>query len=194
MKEIHVQIDGQELQVLEGETILEAARNAGIHIPTLCHHEKLKPYGACRLCIVEVNNGSWKRLFVSCVTQPEDGWVVKTRTTKIDRFRKTLLELLLARAPNSPVLQEMAKEYGADPNRLEKDASFCVHCGLCVRYCEEVKGKNAVGFVGRGTRKEIAFLPEIAAKECDACKECFPLCPTSYLQAMFVLTRSLMFP
>jgi bidirectional [NiFe] hydrogenase diaphorase subunit len=117
--------------------------------------------------------------------------IVRTRTEKIDRIRKTLLELLLAHAPDSPPLQEMAAEYGADRGRFEKEASFCIHCGLCVRYCAEVKKKHAVGFIDRGIRKEISFLPEIAAKECHRCMECFPLCPTSYLQAAFVLVEAL---
>ena len=104
---------------------------------------------------------------------------------------KTLLELMLAHAPDSPQLQDLAGEYGADRDRFEKEASFCIHCGLCVRYCAEVKKKNAVGFVDRGIRKEISFIPEIALVECNDCKECFPLCPTSYLQAAFVLTESL---
>jgi predicted molibdopterin-dependent oxidoreductase YjgC len=91
-------------------------------------------------------------------------------------------------------LQTLAQEYGADKDRFEKEASFCIHCGLCVRYCAEVAKKNAIGFVGRGINKEISFIPEIAAKECDDCKECFPLCPTSYLQAAFVLTKALFSP
>ena len=104
-----------------------------------------------------------------------------------------ILELLLAHAPDSPELKELAQVYGADKDRFEKVASFCIHCGLCVRYCDEVKKKNAVGFIDRGMRKEISFIPEIAAKDCSDCKECFALCPTSYLQAAFVLTESLAF-
>ena len=102
-----------------------------------------------------------------------------------------ILELLLAHAPDAFDLQDLAQEYGADKDRFEKEASFCVHCGLCVRYCAEVKKKNAVGFVDRGIRKEISFIPEIASKECWNCKECFPLCPTEALQAAFVLTKAL---
>ena len=109
----------------------------------------------------------------------------------MDRIRKMILELLLAHAPEPSILQDLAKEYGADKDRFEKEASFCIHCGLCVRYCTEVKKKNAVGFVDRGTRREISFIPEIAAKECWKCKECFPLCPTEALQAAFVLTEAL---
>jgi len=103
-----------------------------------------------------------------------------------------ILELMLTHAPDSPILQELAQEYGADRNRFEKQPSFCILCGLCVRYCAEVKGKNAIGFINRGPKREINFVPEIAAKECWNCKECFPLCPTSYLQAAYVLVEGLM--
>jgi len=194
MSEIRMQIDGKAVGAAEGTTILEAARGAGISIPTLCHHEKLQPFGGCRLCIVEAEAQGKTNIVASCVSQAEDKLIVRTRSEKIDRIRKTLLELLLAHAPDSPQLQEMAAEYGADRDRFEQEASFCIHCGLCVRYCAEVKQKNAVGFVDRGIRKEIAFLPEIAARECHSCQECFPLCPTSYLQAAFVLVESLAFP
>jgi NADH dehydrogenase/NADH:ubiquinone oxidoreductase subunit G len=194
MSEFHLQIDGNEVGATEGMTVLAAAQQAGITIPTLCHHEKLEPFGGCRLCIVEVESRGRTKLVVSCVYPVEAGLVVRTRSEKIDRIRKTILELLMAHAPDSPQLVDLAKEYGANRDQFEKEASFCIHCGLCVRYCAEVKKKNAVGFVDRGVRKEISFVPEIAAKECNDCKECFPLCPTSYLQAAFVLTESLAFP
>ena len=194
MSKIHMQIDGRRVETEEGMTILEAARRAEISIPTLCHHEALEPFGGCRLCMVEVEQRGWTRPVVSCVYLAEDGLVVHTRSPKIDKIRKMILELLLAHAPDSPDLKELAGEYGADRDRFEKESSFCIHCGLCVRYCAEVAKKDAVGFVDRGTKKEICFIPEIAARECNACKECFPLCPTSYLQAVFVLTESLAFP
>lgn len=194
MSEIHLQIDGKEVTATEGMTLLEAAHEAGISIPTLCLHEALEPFGGCRLCIVEVEVGGWTRLVVSCVYTVAPDLIVRTRSDKIDRIRKTLLELLLAHAPDSPALQEMAAEYGAVAARFEKETSFCIHCGLCVRYCAEVKKLNAVGFIDRGIRKEISFIPEIAAKECKSCMECFPLCPTSYLQAAFVLVEALTSP
>ncbi|ABC78729.1 2Fe-2S iron-sulfur cluster-binding protein [Syntrophus aciditrophicus] len=194
MSEILLQIDGKEVRAREGMTILEAARSAGIHIPTLCHHEKLEPFGGCRLCIVELESRGSTRLVVSCVYLVEKNLVVRTRSEKIDRIRKMILELLLAHAPDSFVLEELAREYGADRNRFEKEASFCIHCGLCVRYCAEVKKKNAIGFVDRGIHKEISFIPEIAARECMKCRECFPLCPTEALQAAFVLTMGLTAP
>ena len=170
MTEIILQIDGKEVKAREGMTLLTAARSAGIFIPTLCHHEKLEPYGGCRLCIVEAAVGGRTRLVVSCIYPVAENLVVKTRSEEIDKIRKMILELLLAHAPDSPELLEIAKEYGADKDRFEKEASFCIHCGLCVRYCAEIKQKNAVGFVDRGIRKEISFIPEIAAKECWDCK------------------------
>ena len=194
MSEILFHIDGKEVKAAQGMTVLEAARSAGISIPTLCFHEKLEPFGACRLCIVEVESRGSARLVVSCVYPAEKNIIVKTRSEKIDRIRKMILELLMAHAPDAFVLQDLAKEYGADRDRFEKEPSFCIHCGLCVRYCNEIKKKNAVGFVDRGIRKEISFVPEIAAKECWSCKECFPLCPTEALQAAYVLARALAFP
>jgi NADH dehydrogenase/NADH:ubiquinone oxidoreductase subunit G len=194
MKEIALQIDGKEVRVSPGTTLLQACQQAGIPVPTFCHHEKLIPYGGCRLCIVEAEINGKTQLACSCVFPAEQGLVVRTRTEKIDRIRRTLLELLLAHAPDSPQLKELATEYGADANRFEKESSFCVHCGLCVRYCREVKKAHALGFIERGPRKEISFIPQIAARECPDCKECFPLCPTSYLQAAYVLTQSLTAP
>ena len=194
MSQVSLKIDDQQVEVAEGATVLDAARAAGVDIPTLCHHEKLQAYGGCRLCVVELTANGQTRLVAACVHPAEDGVTVRTRSEKVDRIRKTLLELFLAHAPDSEALTGLAAEYGADRDRFDKQASFCIHCGLCVRYCAEVVGKNAVGFIDRGTRKEIAFLPQIAAKECKACKACFPLCPTSYLQAAFVLVESLAFP
>ena len=166
MSEITLQIDGREVKAREGMTILEVAQSVGISIPTLCHHEKLEPYGACRICTVEIETRGRTNLVAACLYPVEQNLVVRTRSEKVDKIRKTLLELMLAHAPDAPALQDLAQEYGADKDRFEKEASFCIHCGLCVRYCAEVKKKNAVGFVGRGTRREISFIPEIASKEC----------------------------
>ncbi|MCR4420201.1 MAG: 2Fe-2S iron-sulfur cluster-binding protein [Clostridia bacterium] len=191
MSEVTLQIDGIQVRATEDMTVLEAAKNAGISIPTLCYHEKLEPYGACRLCMVEVESGGRTRLVVSCVYPVEDGLIVRTKSERLSKIRKTIIELLMAHAPDSPVLQELAAEYGAERDRFAKQSSFCLLCGLCVRYCAEVKKKYAIGFVDRGIRREISFVPEVAARECWNCKECFSLCPTSYLQAVYVLTEAL---
>ena len=194
MSEILLQIDGKEVKASEGMTIYEAAKNAGIPIPTLCHHEKLAPYGACRICTVEVEAAGRTRLVAACVYPVEQNMVVLSRSLKVDKTRKVILEELLAHAPDSEELKRLAQEYGADRDCFEKEPVFCILCGLCVRYCAEIKKKNAVGFNDRGPRREICFIPEVASKECWNCKECFPLCPTSYAQAAYVLTEALAFP
>ena len=192
MSEILLQIDGREVKAKEGMTILEAARTVGINIPTLCYHEKLEPYGACRICTVEIETRGRTRLVAACLYPVEENLVVRTRSEKVIKIRKMLLELMLAHAPEAGALQDLAQEYGVREVRFEKEPSFCILCGLCVRYCAEVKKKNAIGFVDRGVRREVIFIPEIASKECWNCKECFSLCPTEALQATFLLTEALM--
>lgn len=191
MSKISLRIDGKDVAASEDMTVLDAARSAGIFIPTVCHHEKLEPFGGCRLCLVEVEAGGRMNLVAACTYPVQKDLAVKTRSAQIDKIRKVLTEQLLAYAPESEVLQNLAREYRADKNRFAKEPSFCILCGLCVRYCAEIKQKNALGFVDRGPNREISFVPEVAAKECWDCKECFPLCPTSALQAAFVLMRAL---
>jgi bidirectional [NiFe] hydrogenase diaphorase subunit len=194
MSEIVLQIDGKEVKAQEGMTILEAAKTIGVNIPTLCAHEKLAPYGACRICTVEIESNGRNMIVAACTHPAEPGVVVTTRNDKIDKIRKVLLEQMLSHAPDSEILNEYAKIYGADRDRFEKESSFCILCGLCVRYCAEVTKKNAIGYMDRGPRREISFVPDVAAKECWDCKECFPLCPTSALQATYVLTSGLATP
>ena len=194
MSEMVLQIDGQEVKATAGMTVLQAAEAAGIDIPTLCNHEKLEPYGGCRVCMVEVESRGKKNHVVACLYPVEKDLVVRTRTEKVDKIRRIIVEELMAHAPDAPELVRLAQIYGADRNRFEKEASFCVMCGLCVRYCNEVKRKNAVGFIENGPVREISFIPEIAAKECWDCQECFTLCPTSYAQAAYMLTEALAFP
>jgi NADH dehydrogenase/NADH:ubiquinone oxidoreductase subunit G len=134
------------LSTTEWMTILEAAQGADIFIPTLCHHEKLEPYGACRICTVEVEVRGWTRLVAACLYLGEQDLVVRTRSEKVDKIRKMILELLLAHAPYSPQLQDLAQEYGADKDCFEKESSFCILCGLCVRYCAEVKKEISIFF------------------------------------------------
>lgn len=194
MTEIVLQIDGKAVKAAEEMSVLQAARSAGISIPTLCHHEKLEPYGVCRMCMVEVEVRGKKSYVVSCLYPVAPDLVVRTRSEGVDKIRRVILEEVLAHAPNSPEIAQLAKEYGADRDRFEMESSFCILCGLCVRYCAEIKQKNAVGFIDRGPRREIRFIPEIASKECWDCQECFALCPTSAAQAAYFLTEALAFP
>lgn len=194
MSELVLQIDGRAVKASEGMSVLQAAQSAGISIPTLCDHEKLEPYGGCRMCMVEVEVRGRTNYVVSCLYPVAKDLVVRTRSEKVDKIRRVLLEEVLAHAPDSPELNRLAQEYGANRDRFEKDPSFCILCGLCVRYCAEVKQKNAVGFIESGTRRKIRFIPEIASKECWDCQECFAICPTSAAQAAYFLTEALAFP
>ncbi len=194
MSEIILQIDGKQVTATAGTTILAAARSLGIVIPSVCDHAQLSPYGACRICTVEIDANGRTTLVAACQYPVEKGLVVRTNTAQVDKIRKLLLEQMLSHAPDAEPLVALAKLYGAERNRFEKESSFCILCGLCVRYCAEIKQKNALSFFDRGAKREIAFLPEIAMQQCWDCKECFPLCPTSALQAAYVLTEALMSP
>ena len=169
-------IDGKEVEAEEGRTILEAARSAGIHIPTFCYHEKLTPFGACRFCTVEISKKGKSRLVTSCVYNVEDGLVVQTNSPKVIKIRKMLLEFMLASAP---VLAEVAKQYGVEKSRFKSEVTQCILCGLCARYCAEVKGANAITFVGRGVNRRVAFVDEVVSSGvCMDCRQCFGVCPT----------------
>ena len=176
MNTVKLNIDGKEVEAEEGKTILEAARAAGINIPTLCYNEKLAPYGACRFCTVEISKNGRSKLVVSCVYQVEDELLVKTSTPKVIKTRKMLLELMLGSAP---ALKELAKEYGVEKPRFKSEVTQCILCGQCVRYCAEVKGANALTFVGRGVNRRVAFVDEVVGKGvCMDCRQCYGVCPT----------------
>jgi len=194
MDAVTLTIDDKEVQAQEGMTALDAARSAGITIPSLCHHDRLKPYTVCRICTVEIEKHGRSSLDTACSRPVEDNLVVRTKSPELNAIRRTLLELMLSHAPDAEALQGLADEYGADRNRFAKESSFCLLCGLCVRYCHEIKKKDAVVFNDRGTAREIIFIPETASRECLNCKECFSLCPTGALQSAFVLAQTFAFP
>ena len=152
MSEVSLQIDGKEVAATDDMSVLDAAKSAGIPIPTVCHHEKLKPFGGCRLCTVERRPAAGRPV-AACVYPVQPGLVVKTRSPQIDKIA-VLTEQLLAYAPESEVLQTLAKEYHADKDRFAKEASFCILCGLCVR-CR-IK-RNMPSAVDRGPRA-ISFI------------------------------------
>jgi bidirectional [NiFe] hydrogenase diaphorase subunit len=193
MNEVKLQIDGKEVKAREGMTVFQAARDAGISVPALCYDDRLEPYGACRLCCVEIGTAPRNRLVVSCVYPVENGLRVDTRSERVIQTRKLLLELLLARAPGAKVLKDLAQEYGARADRFQKDAHFCIACGLCVRYCAEVKKANAVSFVSRGVTREVMFVPEVSPRTCPSCQECFELCPTNVARTNFLMAQALTF-
>jgi NADH dehydrogenase/NADH:ubiquinone oxidoreductase subunit G len=165
-------IDGSEFSTSEGSTVLEAALKNNIHIPTLCFHEKIKPHGACRLCLVEIKKGSRTRIVASCAYPAEDGLIIYTESPRVEEIRKHLTELYLAMYPYHPEIKRLAKKYRLISTRFKKVSNYCILCGLCVRYCSEVKGYNAIGFTGRGVDKKVAFIPDSSYfKYCEKCME-----------------------
>jgi len=184
MKKVTLKIDNVEATVPEGTTLLQAAREIGIVIPTLCYHEELKPFGACRLCMVEVIRCKQSRLVASCVYPVEEGLEVRTQTERVERVRRMILELLLPVAPFGPI-KDLASRCGIETSRFERDeeAPNCTLCGLCARYCEEIVKKDAVGFVGRGINRKMALLPE-KGDTCIFCRKCYTLCQGNLFSAM----------
>ncbi len=185
MSEVVLTINGLDVTAEEGMTILQAAREAGIEIPTLCDLADLTPFGGCRLCTVEIAKGGRSQLVVSCVYPVEEGLDVQTESDRVAAGRKLILEMLLARAPGVQALTDYGSRYGVDPGKFSSMPNYCILCGLCVRYCEEVKGKCAIGFVGRGVERQVMFLPDVASEECPNCMECFSLCPTGVLPSNY---------
>ena len=188
-EEVILTINGTKVMAAEGMTLLQAARSAGIDIPTLCEHSVLSEAGVCRLCTVEISKGGRPRLVASCVYPVEQGLEVQTESTRVVKGRKLILELLLAKAPGVQVLQEYGARYGVEADKFACEPDFCILCGLCVRYCAEAKRKNAIGFVGRGVSRQVMFQPEIAAQECAQCGECFAICPTGVLPSNYGVAR-----
>jgi len=171
-------IDGREIGAREGETILEAASRVGIEIPTLCYHEAISPYGACRLCTVEVNQRGRVRLVASCLFPVDEGLEVKTDSESVRKLRKGLMELLLASCPDSERIQSLAREMGVAETRFAPEENKCILCGLCVRACQEVSEKSIISFVGRGTKRKVATPFYAPSEECVKCQACAYICPT----------------
>jgi len=173
-----VTIDGQDMRVDDGATILEVAGKHGVTIPTLCYHEGLPPYGACRLCVVETTQRGRTRLESACTRPAEDGMVVRTNTDEIQRYRRMIAELLLARCPQSERVRELARQVGVTESRFEALDEDCVLCGLCVRACQDAIGVSAISFTGRGMERKVATPLSVNSEVCVGCGACAQVCPT----------------
>ena len=183
MSALGIEIDGVPVVVEPGSTLLTAVREAGISIPTLCHHDALAPYGACRLCVVEVTRRERTRVVTACEFGAADGDVVKTDSTRVLRVRKVSLELLLARSPDAEGVRALAREHGVDEPRFPgRDgpplSRRCILCGLCVRVCDEVVGQSAIGHARRGSSREVSAPFGGPADDCIGCGACAAVCPT----------------
>ncbi len=170
-------LNGYEVPCEEGQTILEVARWYGIDIPTLCYHEGLTPYGACRLCIVEIGSGKSARLVTSCTYPAKEGLEVRTHSKRVLQKRKDILELLLAKCPNSKKLQDLASKFGLTKIRFKVENEDCIKCGLCIRMCEEQMMAGAIGFSQRGTARKVTFPFNKKSEVCRECGACMYICP-----------------
>ncbi|MBE9508870.1 MAG: 4Fe-4S binding protein [Chloroflexi bacterium] len=177
-------IDGQEVHAEEGQTILEVAKENGIEIPTLCHHPLLEPYGACRLCTVEVIRRGWSKLETACTHPAWDGLEVKTRSPAVIEARKVIMGLFLSRCPNVPIIQDLAREYGVmePPFPVDDPDEKCILCGLCVRTCHELVKADVLDFSECGPERRVgpAFLEK--TRQCIGCGACTIVCPTGAIE------------
>lgn len=177
---IKVTIDGVETRVPFDTPLIEACRQAGARVPTLCYNENVRAYGVCRICLVEANEGRRTRLVASCVYPVRRELAVQTNTEKLRKIRAMLIGLQLARCPNEKVLLDLAAEYGvSEPHpRLTRDKEDCILCGLCVRTCQDVVGVAAIAFEGRGAKRRVVAPFDAENPMCIACGACAYICPT----------------
>jgi predicted molibdopterin-dependent oxidoreductase YjgC len=198
-----LKIDGREISVRKLTTILDAAHELDISIPTLCHHPEISPFGGCRLCIVEVKGIS--KPVAACTTFVQEGMTVKTSSPYLEKLRRTTLELLLSDHPSDCMfceragdckLQELAYFYGVREKRfagekrpsinkdenpfIERAMDKCILCGLCVQVCDEIEGVNAIDFAYKGFKTRVCASYE-KDLNCEFCGQCVAVCPTGAL-------------
>ena len=182
---ITLKINGVPVTVEEGTTLLEAAKFVGFPIPTLCHMEGLSPYGACRLCVVEIGGGSNAKLVSSCTYPAQEGLNVRTSSSRVVRARKMILELLLASCPQSKIIQDLASAHNVRQQRFRQEYETCILCGLCVRMCKEQMMASAIGFRGRGEHRSIGTPFDIKSEKCRLCGGCIYVCPACQLRCTY---------
>ena len=182
---ITLKINGLEVSVQKGSTLLEAAQFLGFPIPTLCHMEGLSPYGACRLCVVEIGEAPKAKLVSSCTYPAEEGLTVRTASARVLRARKMILELLLASCPQSKTIQDLASAHGIRRQRFKQEYEDCILCGLCVRMCEEQMMAKAIGFRNRGEKREIGTPFDAKSDVCRLCGGCIYVCPACQLRCTY---------
>ncbi|MBM3326756.1 MAG: 4Fe-4S dicluster domain-containing protein [Calditrichaeota bacterium] len=181
---IKVTIDGRDIEVKEETTILNAARELGIKIPTLCYSEFLEPYAVCRICLCEVVRGKRSRLVTACNYPLRDASVsILTNSARVRNLRKLNLELLLAQAPAAKIVQDLAAEYGVTKTRfpIKNPDEKCILCGLCVQVCENLVGAGAIGFSSRGSKREVSTPWGVEPETCILCGACAHFCPTGHI-------------
>jgi len=182
---ITLHANNRTIQAQEGETILSALKRAGISVPTLCHMEWLSPYGACRLCVVEIGQEPKARLVSSCTFPAQEGLAVRTASERVLRARRMVIELLLASCPQSKVIQDLASQHGVRQQRFRQEHDDCILCGRCVRMCEEQMMAKAIGFRGRGDQRSIGTPFDEQSEVCRLCGGCMYVCPACQLRCTY---------
>ncbi len=182
---ITLKINGLAVTVEEGTTILEAAQFIGFPIPTLCHMDGLTPYGACRLCVVEIGEGANAKLVSSCTYPVQEKLRGRTASARVMKARKMVLELLLATCPQSKIIQDLASAYEVRQQRFRQEYEDCILCGLCVRMCSEQMMAHAVGFRGRGEHRSVGTPFDMKSEVCRLCGGCSYVCPACQLRCTY---------
>jgi NADH dehydrogenase/NADH:ubiquinone oxidoreductase subunit G len=184
-------IDGRKVQAKPDWTILETAQFNHIHIPTLCFHPAIKPWGSCRLCVVETRYGKRAQIAPSCLTKPVRELEVLTDSPRVRNVRKWVLEMLLAECPGSREIRDLAAQHGVTSTRFRIDDPHeeCLRCGRCVAVCSEVVGVQALTFGSRGVKKQLETPYRIPNSACIGCGCCVSVCPTGALQARLDTVR-----
>jgi heterodisulfide reductase subunit A len=175
---VTIEINGISYDVEPGKTVLEVARLNNIEIPTLCYNKALEPYGACRLCVVEILGDGWSNLTTSCDLPVKDGLRIQTESEKVIKSRKMTVELLAARCTDETLIKELTAEYKINKIRFKKDHDDCIQCGLCVRMCDRM-GSDAISFSGRGKDRQVVTPWDETSNVCLTCGACAFICPTS---------------
>ncbi|MBN2097109.1 MAG: (2Fe-2S)-binding protein [Candidatus Omnitrophica bacterium] len=174
---VSLTIDGAKIRVPKGTAVLDAALDYGICIPHLCHVRGLTPIGACRLCIVEVFKNGQSKVTASCTLEVEEGMRILAHSEKILKARKNIAEMLVAEAPNSRAIQDIAVRCGVKSVRYPFRHENCVLCGRCVRACDEIWQSKSLGFVGRGLARTVRLPFDVRPDYCKKCNYCIDLCP-----------------
>jgi bidirectional [NiFe] hydrogenase diaphorase subunit len=170
-------VDGARIRTPQGTSVLDAALDQGICIPALCHMRGAEDIGVCRLCLVEVVRNGRSRVTTSCTLEAEKGMEILAHSPLILRLRKSVAELLVAEAPNSRAIQDIAVRCGVTRVRYPFHHEDCVLCGRCVRVCSEMWRANALGFVGRGADRHVALPFNERPESCRRCNSCIDVCP-----------------
>lgn len=190
MATVKIKIDGREIEAQEGTYVLDAAKALGIEIPTLCYYPFMTPYASCRICAVEARTpDGWNKIITACNYPAREGLEISTKTPRVLTARRTNLELLMSKSAPTPVLQQLADQFGIKEPRWGGKNDTCILCGLCVRICDEVVGAHALAFVNRGAERKVSTPFNLDSEACILCGACAKICPTGHIKMEDIQNR-----